>query len=135
MVRDADLSSDILRQSLLAYHDFLLDMEATLREAPWLAGDSYSLADIDVIPYMWRLSNLQLDFLWAKLPAVTDWLGRVTSRPAFKTAIIDRALPDWVEGMRASGIKAKPQLRPIVESFDADRGISQPGGGQAAARR
>ena len=108
----------MLRKSLLAYHGFLREMDVTLQETSWLAGDDYSLADIDVIPYIWRLSNLQLGFLWEGLPSVTDWFERVTSRPAFKTAIIDAALPEWVEGMRASGTRAKPKLQAIVASFE-----------------
>ena len=115
---ESDLNSDLLRQSLMAYHVFLLEMEKTLEKTSWLAGESYSLADIDVIPYLWRLSNLQLDSLWAKLPRVSDWFQRVTARPAFKTAIIDAALPEWVQGMRESGSKARPRLTPIVESFE-----------------
>ncbi|WP_428394538.1 glutathione S-transferase family protein [Lichenicoccus sp.] len=115
---DSDLNSELLYQSLRAYHDFLHDMEATLREVPWLAGETYSLADIDVIPYLWRLSNLQLDFLWAKLPHVSNWFTRVTQRPAFKTAIIDVALPEWVDGMREAGSRAKPRLVEAVAAFD-----------------
>ena len=117
---ECDLDSTLLRKSLLAYHDFLREVEATLQESSWLAGDHYSLADIDVIPYVWRLSNLQLGFLWEELPSVTDWFDRVTSRPAFKTAIIDAALPEWIEGMRASGIEAKPKLQAIAASFKHD---------------
>ncbi len=116
---ESDLSSDVLRQSLLAYHEFLHEMESALRETPWLAGESYSLADIDVIPYIWRLSNLQLDFLWEKLPRVSAWFARVTSRPAFQTAVIDCALPEWVGGMRASGLEARPQLIAVVERLPA----------------
>ena len=115
---ESDLDSALLRKSLLAYHGFLREMEATLQESSWLAGDDYSLADIDVIPYIWRLSNLQLGFLWEELPSVADWFERVTSRTAFKTAIIDTALPEWVEGMRASGTEAKPKLQAIVASFE-----------------
>ena len=115
---ESDLDSALLRKSLLAYHGFLREMEVTLQESSWLAGDDYSLADIDVIPYIWRLSNLQLGFLWQDLPSVTAWFDRVISRPAFKTAIIDTALPEWVEGMRASGTEAKPKLQAIVASFE-----------------
>ena len=115
---ESDLDSALLRKSLLAYHGFLREMEVTLQESSWLAGADFSLADIDVIPYIWRLSNLQLGFLWEELPSVADWFERVTSRPAFKTAIIDAALPEWVEGMRASGTEAKPKLQAIVASFE-----------------
>ncbi len=114
---ESDLDSDLLRQSLRAYYDFLHEMEAALEENDWLAGSAYSLADIDVIPYLWRLSNLQLDILWAKLPRVTDWFNRVTARPAFKSAIIDVALPEWVEGMRMAGMQAKPRLEEVIGEF------------------
>ena len=114
---ESDLDSALLRKSLLAYHGFLREMEVTLQESSWLAGNDYSLADIDVIPYIWRLFNLQLGFIWEELPSVADWFDRVTSRPAFKTAIIDTALPEWIEGMRASGKEAKPKLQAIVASF------------------
>lgn len=114
---DSDVASPLLHQSLRAYDDFINDMETALAETPWLAGDAYSLADIDVIPYLWRLSNLQLDMLWAHRPRVTDWFARVTSRPAFKTAIIDTALPQWIDGMRKAGLKARPTLEPVIAGF------------------
>ncbi len=114
---DSDLDSALLHRSLRAYGDFLRDMEAALRENAWLAGPTYSLADIDVIPYLWRLSNLQLDFLWAELPRVSDWFQRVTQRPAFKVAIIDTALPDWINGMREAGERAKPKLVKTMAQF------------------
>ena len=114
---ESDLSSETLRASLMAYHVFLNDMETALQDSAWLAGEDYSLADIDVIPYLWRLANLQLDFLWSKLPHVSAWFERVTSRPAFRTAIIDPALPEWVDGMRASGAQARPQLEAMAAAF------------------
>ena len=114
---EADVTSDLLRRSLLAYHGFLRDMEDVLSQDRWLAGDAYSLADSDVVPYLWRLSNLQLDCLWSKLPRVADWFHRVTRRAAFKHAVIDPALPEWIEGMRVAGRRARPQLEPVVEAF------------------
>ena len=115
---ESDLESASLRQSLQVYSAFLHDMEETLRRSAWLAGPDYSLADIDVVPYLWRLSNLQLDFLWAKLPRVTDWFERLTARPAFKSAIIDTGLPDWIGGMREAGLKARPRLERVVADLD-----------------
>jgi glutathione S-transferase len=112
-----DINSDLLRQSLRAYHGFLQDMETALSEMPWLAGPDYSLADIDVIPYIWRLSNLQLSFMWDKFPGVADWFNRVTTRAAFKTAIIDQTIPEWVGGMHNAGSAAKATLENVVMSF------------------
>ena len=116
---NSDLNSDLLRQSLLAYDHFLGEMESSLAESEWLAGDSYSLADIDVIPYLWRLSNLQLASLWAERPCVSAWFARITARPAFKIALIDPALPEWIDSMKSAGSKAQAVLTPIIQSFQA----------------
>ena len=56
----AGIESEPMRTVLKAYQKFLAEMDRTLAENPWLAGPSYSLADIDVVPYIWRLRNLQL---------------------------------------------------------------------------
>ena len=117
-IYNSDLKSERLHQALRAFDVFLAEMETVLAGCPWLAGETYSLADIDVVPYIWRLSNLQLEQLWSNRPNVTDWLSRVTARPAFKSAIVDPALPEWIETMRTTGISAKTTLSPVIASFD-----------------
>jgi glutathione S-transferase len=65
----------------------LLKMDKELRESgPWLAGESYSLADIAAAPVIDRIQRLNMANLWEKLPAVKSWVERVTSRPAYKKA-------------------------------------------------
>lgn len=114
---ESDLNSDLLHRSLRAYDRFFGELESALADDLWLAGPNYSLADIDVIPYVWRLSNLQLSSLWAERPRLADWIGRVVARPAFKSAIIDAALPEWIQGMAAAGTRAQPVLAPVIEGF------------------
>ena len=63
-------------------------MDRELNESgPWLAGSSYSLADIAAAPVIDRIQRLGMADLWGKLPAVSDWVERVTSRPAYKKAL------------------------------------------------
>ena len=114
---DADLESPLLREALQAYREFIEELETALAEAEWLGGDDFSLADIDVIPYLWRLSNLQLETLWADCPKVGEWVRRVTTRPAFREAIVATALPDWVNGMRDAGERARPVLSQIIRDL------------------
>lgn len=65
----------------------LLKMDKELRESgPWLAGESYSLADIAAAPVIDRIQRLNMANLWEELPAVKSWVERVTSRPAYKKA-------------------------------------------------
>lgn len=53
---------------------------------PWICGADYSLADICVAPILDRVESLDLARLWADLPAVGAWYGRMKARPAFGRA-------------------------------------------------
>lgn len=70
-------------------------MEARLAEAPWLAGDTYSLADIAAAPAVDRIERLGLADVWEGLGGVADWIARLTARPAHARARPpeDRRLP------------------------------------------
>ena len=62
-------------------------MDRSLQErGPWLAGATYSLADIAAAPAIDRIERLGMAALWDRLPAVTDWVARLTDRPAYKKA-------------------------------------------------
>lgn len=77
-------------QALQFYEKALAEMEAQLSLHPWLAGESYSLADAAVTPYINRFAMLQLSRMWAKhRPNVTDWFERVKARASFQTAVLD----------------------------------------------
>lgn len=56
------------------------------RSGPWLAGATYSLADIAAAPVIDRIQRLNMADLWEDLSAVRDWVERVTSRAAYKKA-------------------------------------------------
>ena len=85
-----------------------------LEQTDWLAGPEYSLADIDVVPYIWRLKNLQMSGMWENRPRIAAWLERVTGRPAFQTAIIDKALPEWAGLLEATGREAWSKIEPML---------------------
>ena len=110
------LESKEMLASLHAYQRFLGEMNGTLEVNPWLAGPEYSLADIDTVPYIWRLRNLNLSGLWNTMPRIQDWLDRVSSRPSFQTQIIESELPAWVGSMREKGKQAWPKLARMLET-------------------
>ncbi|OFZ98698.1 MAG: hypothetical protein A3H35_08090 [Betaproteobacteria bacterium RIFCSPLOWO2_02_FULL_62_17] len=62
-------------------------MDKALAQGPWLAGDAYSLADIDIAPFVHRLNRVDLFYLVEARPRVKDWYARISSRPAFAAAI------------------------------------------------
>ena len=56
------------------------------KDGPWLAGATYSLADIAAAPAIDRIERLGMSDVWTDLPAVKDWVARLTSRPAYRRA-------------------------------------------------
>jgi glutathione S-transferase len=91
-VHKRGLEGDISQQELeQCFHrlDRLLDrMEATLSEnGEWIVGD-FSLADIAVAPYLFRLSALGEQRFWSatKRPLVAQWYARILEREAFRVA-------------------------------------------------
>jgi glutathione S-transferase len=62
-------------------------MDRALADGPWLAGPDYSLADIDIAPFVQRLVRIELFHLVEARPAVADWWARISSRPAYLRAM------------------------------------------------
>jgi glutathione S-transferase len=86
---DAPLVKDALR-----HHGKLLDaIEKATKDAPYLAGSDWSLADAAATPYVWRLDKLKLARLWDDRPGVAAWYDRIRARPSFKQAVEDWITP------------------------------------------
>ena len=67
------------------------DIDAALELGPYLAGDSYSLADAALTPYVHRLWLLGCDELWSKdRPRVGVWYERIKARPSFAEVFTKR---------------------------------------------
>lgn len=68
----------------------LLDLlERTLAPGPWIVGEQFTLAEIAIAPYMFRLAALGADQYWSadRRPRVAEWYRRLSARPAFQTAV------------------------------------------------
>jgi glutathione S-transferase len=65
-------------------------MEQSLSRGPWLAGGTFSLADINMSPYAVRFGELEEHGIrLADFPRTADWWARVQARPAFARAKIE----------------------------------------------
>ena len=68
----------------------LVRMETTLENGPWLAGDTFSLADIHLSPYIVRLDeHAERGIHLSDYPNCKDWWSRVSARPSFERARIE----------------------------------------------
>ena len=68
-------------------------MEQSLSVIPWLAGETFSLADIAVGTFVDRVNSLLFDFLWQGHPGVQDWIGRIEERDAYRQAQPQQRIP------------------------------------------
>ena len=84
------LDAPIAVGAVKALNKLIVDMEAALAVADYLAGDAYSLAECAVTPYANRLHDLGLLELWATAaPRVFAWFGVIRERANFAPAITD----------------------------------------------
>ena len=81
------ISADDLKPSIARLTGMVERMDRALQDAPWLASEEFSLADIDIAPFVQRLVRIDLFGLVAARPRVNDWYARMTSRPAYAGAM------------------------------------------------
>jgi hypothetical protein len=97
------------------YDSYLGKMEKTLAVRPWLAGDSFSLADIAMTPYVNRLDMLDMAAMWEQTrPRVTDWFERIKARPAFKPALLDWCPVDLTADLLTFGRQNWPGVERLL---------------------
>ena len=92
------------------------DMAARLDDHDWLAGNSFSLADIAMLPYVCRLRDLNQSWLWAEGSAAASigtWLDRCYARPGY-AGIADFLDAKYIAVMETSGRDAEAKLRMMM---------------------
>jgi glutathione S-transferase len=97
--------------ALKTYDKALSLMEKALAGGPWLAGGTFSLADIGLIPYVNRLDMLSMSRLWnGTRPRLADWFSRVKARSSFEPAIFEHMPAVAREDMLRNGAIGGPEL-------------------------
>jgi glutathione S-transferase len=90
------LDSEFVGDALAHHKKLLAGIDEAMKRGAYLAGDSYSNADIAVIPYILRLELLRLSGLWIELPGVAAWWQRMRERPSTRATILERMTDaDW----------------------------------------
>ena len=100
-----------VQQAVEAYAKALEQMDDTLSDGPWLAGETFSLADIGVIPYVNRLHMLNMDAMWQdSLPNVADWFDRVCARASFHAGVEEHLPAESRDSLLRNGKNGGPAL-------------------------
>lgn len=114
-VYEEGLESPIVIDAVRNVDGLLGDMEDALGSAPWLAGNTYTLADAAVTPYANRLHMLDLLPIWeASHPRVADWFARVRERPSFDAAITRYYNEDDADRFRPHDPDAAEKVQQIL---------------------
>jgi glutathione S-transferase len=115
---------EIVRQGMAApgierpfrlYDSYLQKMEDTLADSRWLAGDTFSLADIGVTPYVNRLDMMGMSAMWTRhRPRLTEWFERIKARPSFKPALLDMCPADLTTDLATFGSRTWPEVERLL---------------------
>lgn len=80
--------SRYVRAGYAAIHPHLDYLAWLIEQRRWLAGDSFSLADITAAAHLSCVDYIG-DVPWDEHPVVKDWYARVKSRPSFRPLLSD----------------------------------------------
>ena len=102
-------------KAVKTFDTMLRDMDAVLADNEWLAGATFSLADIAVIPYVNRLELFTMLSPWPpERPRVMGWFERMRARPSFYPAI-EQYLPESLANdLRTNGEKSWPEVEAVL---------------------
>ena len=98
------------------YDVYLHRMEAALDARDWLVGETFSMADIAMAPYVNRLAALSMEGLWTggRLPRVERWFERVRDRPTFFAGFIQWMPKDLAQEMHENGTRSWPDIKALL---------------------
>jgi glutathione S-transferase len=107
---DLGVESPYVFQAIGNWEKALKTIDAALEEfgGPWLLGEVFTLADINLIPYIWRIEYLNLVDIWLdNHPDASEWWARAKTRPSANASIPGRLNEDDIASMHGSGSKLR----------------------------
>jgi glutathione S-transferase len=82
-----EITEQELMVSRTSIQGLLDDLERTLDTGPWVVGQQFTLADIAIAPYMFRVAALEADKFWSHNRRVNEWYSKLAAHPAFRTVV------------------------------------------------
>ncbi len=67
--------------------DTIAEIENAAKNAPWLAGDTFTLADMAILPFVNRHEMLGMSALWEVGSSTARWFEAAKGRPCYEDAI------------------------------------------------
>lgn len=113
-VVDRGIDSPDARRGVQTLDKMLTDLEQTLAEHDFAAGQQYGLADAALTPFVSRLDELGMDWMWRHRLAVANWWDRIRKRGSFEFVFGAHHNPQRSAGLRAAGEEARESIEQIL---------------------
>jgi glutathione S-transferase len=109
------VESPFVRWAIAAFERAFKSMDDALAEGDeWLGGGAFSLAEINLMPYIARLEYLGLLDVWIQeRPRVRTWWERAKARASFKAAIADPLSKKERYDMETFGARITDRVRDL----------------------
>jgi glutathione S-transferase len=104
------IEAPVFREAYQTYIGVLKQADAGLRNAFWLAGETFSLADCAYLPYVLRLEHLGQKAFIDALPGLSRWYQAMQARPSFQEAITRWRADAVIDNMLREGALVADQL-------------------------
>lgn len=106
------LESPLLPGAVRYFKKTFGDIDDAVADSPWLAGQTYSLADLSHIVYVNRLESFQMSPLWDGLHHFRDWVARNRERPSYA-----KGVTEWGDITTESRIKYGAEAFPKIKAL------------------
>ncbi len=104
-----------IEDTIRLYYNYLEKMNEALAHHEWLAGDTFSLADVGLAPYVNRLDMLSMSGMWVgRLHEVERWFEAIKARPRFKEAFLDWCPEKLTDDLKTFGEQSWPEVKTII---------------------
>jgi glutathione S-transferase len=111
------IDASFVPEHVIFYDTVIGDIAKQLDRTPWLAGDTYSLADIAMIAYLCRLADLAQTWWWEDNPArstIAPWLRRCKAKKGY-AGISCFLNATYLTLMQQSGVAIQPKIKTILK--------------------
>ncbi len=106
------LESPLLPLAVAYFKNHFKLMDEALANREWLAGDTYSIADISHGVYVTRMAGFDMAPLWADHEHLNDWHARFKARPSY-----DAGVTQWGDDTSKKRAKFSADAFPTLEAL------------------
>ena len=118
-IQEKGVDAPHIFRGVIAFEKAFHKIEKALGDGrPWVAGDLFSLAEINLAPYVARLDFMGILDVWtAERPKTAAWYRRIEARPCFVKEVLAWKPPGEDEEMKAGGARIRARVTDLRRDY------------------